>query len=152
MFLGGAALGLMASQIGNVNMSSVGKDKTSEVGGLQGVFQNLGSSLGTALIGSVLISALTTTVVSNVSASSLPNTVQSTITQKSQSGVPIVAVSDVSKIAQQNGLSVGEAQELATIYSDSQVEALRTAFFALTVIAALSLLFSRNIPDTITEA
>ncbi|MGP6170963.1 hypothetical protein ACTU6V_07095 [Microbacterium sp. A204] len=60
MFLAGAALGLLASQLGNVNMSSVTEKDTSEVGGLQGVFQNLGSSLGTALIGSILIGALST--------------------------------------------------------------------------------------------
>lgn len=57
MFLAGAALGLLASQLGNVNMSSVTEKETSEVGGLQGVFQNLDSSLGTALIGSILIGA-----------------------------------------------------------------------------------------------
>ena len=56
----GAALGLLASQLGNVNMSAVTEKDTSEVGGLQGVFQNLGSSLGTALIGSILIGALAT--------------------------------------------------------------------------------------------
>ena len=60
MFLAGSALGLLASQLGNVNMSGVAEKDTSEVGGLQGVFQNLGSSLGTALIGSILIGALAT--------------------------------------------------------------------------------------------
>ena len=59
MFQAGAALGLLASQLGKVNMSTVTAKETSEVGGLQGVFQNLGSSLGTALIGSILIGALT---------------------------------------------------------------------------------------------
>lgn len=152
MFFTGAALGLLASQIGNVNMSSVSKEKTSEVGGLQGVFQNLGSSLGTALIGSVLITALTTTVIANVSASNLPDNVQASITEKSQSGIPIVAVSDIPKIGAENGLTTSETEELTEIYSSSQVEALRTAFYAMIVIATLSLLFSRNIPDTITKS
>ena len=40
-------------------MSSVDPAKTNEAGGLQGTAQNLGASLGTALIGSVLIAALT---------------------------------------------------------------------------------------------
>ncbi len=72
MFVAGAALGLLASQIGNVNMSSVGEDQSSEVGGLQGVFQNLGSSLGTALIGSVLIGTLATSFAAGVATSALP--------------------------------------------------------------------------------
>ncbi len=54
----GAGLGLMASQLSNVNMSSVPPERGSEVGGLQGTAQNLGASLGTALIGSILIASL----------------------------------------------------------------------------------------------
>ena len=41
-------------------------DQTNEAGGLQGTAQNLGASLGTALIGSVLIAALTSGFVSRV--------------------------------------------------------------------------------------
>ena len=51
----GAGAGLLASQLGNVIMSSVAPAKTSEAGGLQGTAQNLGSSLGTAIIGAVLL-------------------------------------------------------------------------------------------------
>ena len=76
MFTAGSALGLLASQLGNVNMSAVTEKDTSEVGGLQGVFQNLGSSLGTALIGSILIGALATSFASGVSTSALPDEVQ----------------------------------------------------------------------------
>jgi len=54
----GAGAGLLASQLGNVIMSSVAPDQTSEAGGLQGTAQNLGSSLGTAIIGAVALSAL----------------------------------------------------------------------------------------------
>ena len=39
----GAGAGLLASQLGNVIMSSVSPDKSSEGGGLQGTAQNLGS-------------------------------------------------------------------------------------------------------------
>ena len=51
----GIGAGLLLSQLGNVIMSSVDPAKTNEAGGLQGTAQNLGASLGTALIGSVLI-------------------------------------------------------------------------------------------------
>ena len=48
------------SQLGNVIMSSAPPEKTNEAGGLQGTAQNLGASLGTALIGSVLLVGLLT--------------------------------------------------------------------------------------------
>lgn len=147
MFFAGAALGLLASQLGNVNMSSVGEKETSEVGGLQGVFQNLGSSLGTALIGSVLIGALTLSFATGVAASDLPDGVKASVTEQTQGALPIVPVSTVAQIAEDAGLSDSEAQDLDTIYQDSQISSLQTAFFALVAIALVSLLLSRGIPN-----
>ena len=57
----GIGLGLIASQVTNVNLASAGPEKTSETGALQGTAQNLGSALGTAIIGSLLLGLLTTT-------------------------------------------------------------------------------------------
>ena len=147
MFFAGAALGLLASQLGNVNMSSVTEKETSEVGGLQGVFQNLGSSLGTALIGSVLIGALTTSFATGVAASDLPDGVKATVSEQTQGALPIVPVSTVAQIAEDAGLSDSEGETLNTIYTESQISSLQTAFFALVVIALVSLLLSRGIPN-----
>jgi MFS family permease len=146
MFFAGAALGLLASQIGNVTMSSVGAEQSSEVGGLQGVFQNLGSSLGTALIGSVLISALSTSFLGAVDSSNLSSITKELVATSTQSGVQIVPVSTVNDIAAQAGLSASDAATLTSLYTDSQVSSLRVSFVALLFIAALSLLFSKNIP------
>ena len=55
----GVGAGLLVSQLGNVIISSVPPDRTNEAGGLQGTAQNLGASLGTALIGAVLLTGLT---------------------------------------------------------------------------------------------
>src|SRR3954447_2729281 len=54
----GIAMGLIVSQLGNVVQSAVGEDDRSEAGGLQYTSQQLGASLGTALIGAVVISGL----------------------------------------------------------------------------------------------
>ncbi|MBM7502823.1 MFS transporter [Agromyces aurantiacus] len=147
MFTAGAALGLLASQLGNVNMSSVGPEKSSEVGGVQGVFQNLGSSLGTALIGSVLIGALTTSFAGTVASSDLPDDVKQTVTEATQGGVELVPASSVDEIGEEAGLSSADADTLASAYSAAQIEALRTAFVGLIAIALAALLFSRGIPD-----
>ena len=55
----GVGIGLLASQLGNVIMSSVEPSRTNEAGGLQGTAQNLGASLGTALLGAILLGGLT---------------------------------------------------------------------------------------------
>ena len=149
MFVAGAALGLLASQIGNVNMSSVGEEQSSEVGGLQGVFQNLGSSLGTALIGSVLIGALATSFAGMVATSSLPDETQAVVAEATSEGVDIVPAASVPDLAAEAGLDDAEAAELERVYAESQIESLRVALVALIAISLGSLFFSRGIPGEV---
>lgn len=149
MFFAGSALGLLASQLGNVNMSSVTEKDTSEVGGLQGVFQNLGSSLGTALIGSILIGALATSFASGVAGSDLPEDARITVSAATDGGITIVPAADVAGLAEQAGLSGADADKLAVIYRASQLSSLRVAFVGLIVISLLSMLFSRGIPTEV---
>ena len=47
----GIGMGLVISQLANVVQSSIGDADRSEAGGLQNTAQQLGSSLGTALLG-----------------------------------------------------------------------------------------------------
>ena len=149
MFLAGAALGLLASQLGNVTMSAVQDDELSEAGGVQGVFQNLGSSLGTALIGSVMIASLTTLFSGGVAASSLPDSVQQEVATRTAAGVAVVPVADVPKIATDAGLSQEEADQLSSIYSTAQLDALRLSFAALAMVSLGAVFFSRNLPSSV---
>jgi hypothetical protein len=113
------------------------------------VFQNLGSSLGTALVGSILIASLSGSFASAVEASTLPASVQTQVASQTQNGVQIVPISQVPHIAEKAGLSDADAKQLQQIYTDAQVGSLRVSLFALAVIAALALFFSRNIPATV---
>jgi len=149
MFLAGAALGLLASQIGNVNMSAVTEKQTGEVGGLQGVFQNLGSSLGTALIGSILVGSLATTFAAGVASSSLPEEARTLVSEATERGVAIVPTADVDEIAEEAGLSPADADTLSEIYRESQLSSLRVAFFGLILITVFSLAISRGIPTEV---
>ena len=145
MFVAGAALGLLASQLGNVNMSSVGRDKTSEVGGMQGVFQNLGSSLGTALIGSILISALATSFASGVATSDLPAEV-SRHRRRGDGGRGRDRARGIRRRDRRGRRASAADAELAEVYGASQIQSLRVAFVGLIGIALLALLFSRGDP------
>ena len=150
MFLWGAGLGLLASQLGNVNMSAVKESQSSEVGGLQGTFQNLGSSLGTALIGSILVASLTTGFINNVAASNLPQYTKDYVSTSVKT-VQIVPASDVEQQALKAGYTQQEADEIADIYKESQLGGLREALFFLVIIAVLTIFLSRNIPRTIVK-
>ncbi len=145
----GAGAGLLASQLGNVIMSSVPPTQTSEGGGLQGTAQNLGASLGTAIIGAVLLASLATGFTERVVDNpDIPAAARETIVASVQKGIDIVPVADVEEAAVEGGLSQEQAEAVATDYGDAQLEALRLALGAVAAAALFSLWFTRRLPTT----
>ncbi len=143
----GAGAGLLASQLGNVIMSSVPPQQTSEGGGLQGTAQNLGSSLGTALIGAVLLSALTTGFSEQIAENSaVPASTRAALVEGAQRGIPIVPVATAQQAAVRAGLPEAQATTLAAAYGDAQLDALRKALGAIAFAAILALWFTRRLP------
>jgi MFS family permease len=143
----GVGAGLLLSQLGNVIMSSVDPTKTNEAGGLQGTAQNLGASLGTALIGSVMIAALTTGFVSRVEQNpAVPDEVQAQVAEVAEAGVPVVPVDDVENAATDAGLPADQAQAIADDYGDAELQGLKRAIGAVAIFALLSLWFTRRLP------
>ena len=107
-------------------MSSVDPSKTNEAGGLQGTAQNLGASLGTALIGSVLIAALTSGVVARVEQNpAVPPPVRETVAEIAERGIPVVPVADVEQAAVDEGVPPDQAAALADDYGDAQLDGLK---------------------------
>lgn len=149
MFIVGAGFGLLASQLGNLNMSSVDKSKSSEVGGLQGTFQNIGTSLGVAIAGSIFVLNLTSGFINSVNSSDLPDSVKTQVSNVSDTGLGIYTNDQAYDIALEGTGSEQDAEELTSIYRDSQVQGLQTALFSIAAVTLLSLLFSRNLPNKV---
>jgi MFS family permease len=145
--LTGAGAGMLASQLGNVIMSSVAPTQTGEAGGLQGTAQNLGSSLGTAIIGAVLLAALATGFSERITDNpDVPAAARETIVANAQEGIDIVPVETVERAALDGGLSPDAARAVADDYGDAQLEALRLSLGAVALAALLSLWFTRRLP------
>jgi EmrB/QacA subfamily drug resistance transporter len=143
----GVGAGLLLSQLGNVIMSSVDPAQTNEAGGLQGTAQNLGASLGTALIGSVLIASLTTGFVERVEQNpAIPANVRQQVAKAAEKGIPVAPVADVEKAAQEAGVPADQAHAVAVDYGDAQLEGLKKAIGAVAIFALLSLWFTRHLP------
>jgi EmrB/QacA subfamily drug resistance transporter len=149
----GVGAGLLLSQLGNVIMSSVGPAKINEAGGLQGTAQNLGASLGTALIGAVLIAALTSGFTSRVEDNpAISASVRERVTQVAQKGIPVVPVDDVERAVVDAGVSAGEASAIADDYGKAQLHGLKRALGAVAIFAVLSLWFTRGLPGRAASA
>jgi hypothetical protein len=143
----GIGAGLLLSQLGNVIMSSVDPSKTNEAGGLQGTAQNLGASLGTALIGSVLIAALTSGLLERIEQNpAVSPELRDRVAQIAQEGIPVVPVEDVERAATDEGVPPAQAEALADDYGDAQLDGLRRAIGAVGIFALLSLWFTRSLP------
>jgi MFS family permease len=144
----GAGAGLLASQLGNIIMSSVAPTQTSEAGGLQGTAQNLGSSLGTAIIGAVLLGSLATGFSDRVTNNpDVPPAARETIVANAQEGIDIVPVAAVEQAAVDGGLTPEQAGAVAADYGDAQLDALRLSLGAVSLAALLSLWFTRRLPN-----
>jgi hypothetical protein len=128
-------------------MSSVDPAKINEAGGLQGTAQNLGASLGTALIGAVLIAALTNGFVTQVEDNpAVTPPVRERVIQIAEKGIPIVPVDDVERAVVDGGVPADEAKAIADDYGDAQLHGLKRALLAVAIFALLSLWFTRRLP------
>jgi MFS family permease len=143
----GIGAGLLMSQLGNVIMSSVSPDDTNEAGGLQGTAQNLGASLGTALIGAVLLLGLLNGFNDRLQANpAVPADVKTQIANATEDGIAIVTSKQAHQALLDAGLAPAEADAVTADYSDAQLNALKTSMLAVAFLAVLSLWFTRRLP------
>lgn len=148
MFAVGAGFGMLASQLGNLTMSTVGESQSSEVGGLQGTFQNLGLSFGTALAGSIFILTLTSGFNNAIQANpSLSAQTKSVASQQAEDGIGIYPKNQVNQYVIDNGGSEQTATTVANTYQDSQLDSLKETLFFVFFMLMLSLLVSSKLPS-----
>lgn len=144
----GAGLGLLASQLGNVIMSSVSPERGGEAGGLQGTAQNLGASLGTALVGSILIAALATNFTSTVLASpDLPEQLKQEVVATASKSANFVSTEQVRTTSTQAGVAPANVEKLVNVYADAQLRALHAALGGVALFAFIALVYVRHLPS-----
>ena len=143
----GLGIGALASQLGAVTVSAVPDKESSEVGGLQNTALNLGASLGTALVGSVLITILTTLFLQGVLANpSIPDSLKADAQTTFGAGTPFVSDTTARMSLEAYGASQATIQEVLQINADARLAALRGALFVVAIVAAIALFFTRQIP------
>jgi len=145
MLIYGAGIGLCFSQLTNITMSAVSVDESGEASGVNNTLRQVGSSFGTAIIGTVVIATVATGLSKGVLSSSIiaPDRRSVVAAQvKAQSsdiefGIPITG----------QKLSAAEAQELKHISDTSTVKATREALLITATFTALSFLVATQLPN-----
>jgi Na+/melibiose symporter-like transporter len=143
----GVGMGLLASQLGNVVQSSVDASGRSEAGGLQYTGQQVGSSLGVALIGAVVLTGLTNVFVSNIESNpAISDEVASQVSVAAGTGVDFVSSDQIEAAAQDAGLDKAATTALVGDYEDAQLAALKLGLLVAALFALASLPFTRDLP------
>jgi len=147
MLLMGLGLGALASQLGAVTVSAVSDAETAEVGGLQNTATNLGASMGTALIGSVLIATLSTAALTGVADSpAVQDSVKAQVSSELVGGVPFISDAQLQTALADAGVSQADADAIAEINAAARLEALQVAFALVGFIAIGALFITARIP------
>jgi EmrB/QacA subfamily drug resistance transporter len=148
MALLGVGMGLLASQLGNVIQSSVDASGRSEAGGLQYTSQQLGSSLGVALIGALVLSALTGAFITHINNDTrISAEVSSQVSVAVGSGVDFVSSSEIESAAKAAGLDEATTAAIVEDYEKAQIGALKAGFLATGLLAMLSFATTRQLPS-----
>jgi Na+/melibiose symporter-like transporter len=146
LFLG-LGLGALSSQLGAVTVSAVPDEQSAEVGGLQNTATNLGASLGTALIGSLLIATLTTSVIGGIEDNpDVPVAVQQQAATELVDGVPFLSTTQLQTALTDAGVPQATADAVVAVNEDARLDALRVAFAAAALLAIAALFATGRLP------
>jgi MFS family permease len=143
----GAGVGLIASQILNLILSSVSEEQTPETAGLTSTFEQLGNAIGVALVGTVLLGALTVNLQQGNDASTvIPAEAKAPLTEVVEESVQLMSSSTLESGLEEAGVAPVEAQEIQDIYALSRTEAFDAGVGLLVFASLLGLVVSLWLP------
>jgi Na+/melibiose symporter-like transporter len=143
----GVGMGLIVSQLGNVVQSAVADEERSEAGGLQNTAAQLGSSLGTALLGAIVISGLIFAFTANVASNPRVSAdVHEQVEVRVAAGASFVESAQVEAAAKEAGVPPATATALVDDYENAQITALKTAFLCAALLVLASFFATRGLP------
>jgi MFS family permease len=144
----GIGMGLIVSQLGNVVQSAVSDRERSEAGGLQFTAQQLGSSLGTALLGAIVITGLLASFSAKVADHpQISQGVKSQIEVQLSSGGSFVPAEQVQESATKAGVAPAEVDAIVSSYEDAQIDSLKIAFLVAGFLVIASFWSTRRLPS-----
>ncbi|MFD5622327.1 MFS transporter [Streptomyces yangpuensis] len=147
LLLIGLGMGALASQLGAVTVSAVPQAQSAEVGGVQNAVTNLGSSIGTALAGSIMIATLTSSFLTSVTENpAVPSSVKSQATVQLASGAPFLSDAQLESALAEAGVSPEVSEAALEANEQARVDGLCAALSVLAFAALVALFFTQRIP------
>jgi MFS family permease len=144
----GIGSGLIASQILNLILSSVDEADTSATAGLNSTFEQLGNSVGVALVGAVMLSTLLVGLQRNITNDSeIPANLKADIVTGLENQVQLVSDTQLQQALDQTSLTPEISDRLNVAYRTERLRAFRAGMIFLIFIALLGLVLTPGLPN-----
>ncbi len=141
----GAGLGMMMGQIGNLTISAVSVEQAGEAAGVNNTFRQMGATLGTAMIGAVLIATIAANMTAGIQASTvIPDAAKPAINQAVKEQVSNVEFGGGAQLPA--GIPVDIGNEITRISNASVTKGNRIALVFAGCFALLGFLVSLLLP------
>jgi hypothetical protein len=140
--------GLIASQIMNLILSQVPSERTSETVALMNTSQNLGMSLGTALMGSILLAGLASGAVALIDESKvLPEFIKDNLTVAVEENVRFLSNEELESILKEAPSDI--SQEILRINEIARINGIKRSLWGMILISLLGILATFFLPPEI---
>ena len=145
LFFYGIGMGLVMSMISNLTLSAVDVQQSGEASGVNNTLRNVGSTLGSAIIGAVVLTAIATNLTKGIKDSQvIPTAAKAAISQAVAGHAGEVQFGTEKK---QVGVNPIVAKEIVTISHQATVDANKTAMDLMLVFVFTTLLLSTQLPN-----
>ncbi|HVW67086.1 MAG TPA: MFS transporter [Candidatus Peribacteraceae bacterium] len=146
LFLYGFGMGMMVSQASNLTLSAVHVSQTGEASGINATMRQLGSTLGTALIGSIFLStvgnALTNGIRSNAG---IPADMKQMLAQKLGGNVSALEFGNPAQMFQSAPQQI--VQAVVSVSHQAIVDGARISLICTALMIVIALLLTLLIPN-----
>jgi MFS family permease len=143
----GLGIGLIASQLLNLVLSSVGPDQTAEAAGLNSTFEQMGNAIGVALLGTVMLGVLSSGLQQNINASTvIPTEAKAPLIARADEGVQLMSNSQLEEGLAAVDADAAISNELLDIYSLARTSAFKAAIGLLAFFGLVALVLATSLP------
>jgi len=144
----GIGLGLIASQILNLVFSSVDEKDTPETSGLNGTFEQLGNSIGVALVGTIMLATLLTGLQAGIEQSTdIPEEYKPELLAAVENSVELVSDSQLRAGLESSGADATLQADILEVYASSRTQAFKIAIVFLIFLALVGLVSTVGLSD-----
>lgn len=140
--------GLIASQVMNLVLSQVAPERTSETAALMSASQNLGMSLGTALMGSIVIAGLVVGATALIEDSTvIPEDLKPSVISAVEENAQFLSDEELQAVLIDAPPEV--SQEILRINEIARIQGIKTSLWGLVIFAVFGIIISVFLPPEI---